>query len=625
MSKTLSLSADLGCSEVTLTRMKVRIDFPQCLNPLNEPDQARLERTFRHPIALLTAWQPAEVTSVIAQAEAASQTGHWALGFVAYEAAAAFTPHLVTHSAKPGLPLAMFAVYRTADESDNTANGAADFLCSPWSSETHPTIFTSAMAQIQTDINAGRYYQTNYTTRLRAQFSGDADSLFAALRAAQPGGFAMHIASPDWQILSVSPELFFDWQPPQAHGSGELLTRPMKGTAPRQTDPVADQASADTLRSSVKEQAENLMIVDLLRNDMSQIAETGSVKVNQLFALEALPSVWQMTSTITCQTPANTQLVDIFKALFPCGSVTGAPKITAMQAIKENESSPRGVYCGALGIIRPGGHATFSVAIRTVVIDQTTPATDNTFPAECGIGSAITSDARAADEFDEWQAKSRFLMRASAPFQLIETLRLTVSHTGHDYWLLTGHLTRLSKSAHHFGFDYRTNAVLTELTQLASQQTPGNYRVRLLLSSDGTLSSACFPLEAIPQSVSVQLAKQPIDSDQPFLRHKTTERSIYAAHAPAQGVFDTLLFNQRGEITEFTKGNVVVEISGKKLTPALNCGLLGGVFRADLIARQEIEEAIILLSEITENTRIWFINSVRGMVPAKFTKSIKST
>ncbi len=567
--------------------MHSEIDFPDI-------DGGRWRARFAHPHRVLIARTLAEVPAVIAQAEAAARDEHWVVGFVAYEAAPAFDPALRVKTAQTLLPLAAFAVYGYDEAVGREAQGG--FACGHWSMATQREAIDAGIVAIRAAIGNGDYYQMNYTTQLETEFSGDARALYAALCEAQPGGYSAFIDGGDWQIASVSPELFFDWTPDRI-----LTTRPMKGTAPRDVAPA-------TLRDSAKERAENLMIVDLLRNDMARVAETGSVEVTRLFDIEPLPTAWQMTSTVRCKTKPDATLLDVFRALFPCGSVTGAPKVAAMQAIAELESAPRGVYCGAIGLIRPNGHATFNVAIRSVAVD----AKDGT--ARCGIGSAITFDSNANDEYAEWLVKRRFLLRATASFDLLETLRLEAG----QYWLLDAHLRRLQHSAEHFGFVVDPDKLRRALEHNAGQNPNGIWRVRLLLSRGGGLKLETHALEANPATVRVTLALVPIDSGSETLRHKTSERAIYAPHAPVSSdVFDTLIFNERDELTEFTRGNVVVELDGRRVTPPVSCGLLPGVLRADLLRRGEIVEGIVMRVDLARATRVWFINSVRGELPVQ--------
>jgi para-aminobenzoate synthetase/4-amino-4-deoxychorismate lyase len=523
------------------------------------------------------------------------------VGFVAYEAAPAFDPALVVPHADPACPLAWFAVFDSPDPAAPPAESGR-FRCTPWRLATGRPAFDQAIESIRAGITAGDYYQVNYTSRCRAGFTGDPAVLFEALRQAQPNGYGCFIDGGEWQLLSVSPELFFDWR-----SDGTLSTRPMKGTAPRHADAAADARAAAEMQASAKERAENLMIVDLLRNDLARIAVLGTVRVPRLFQAEALPTAWQMTSTVECATRPGTGLPEVFAALFPCGSVTGAPKIAAMASIARLEEAPRGIYCGAIGLIRPGGHATFSVGIRSVWLRQPQGS------AECGIGSGITLDSTADGEYAEWLVKRRFLMRATAGFELIETLRLEAGR----YWLLEGHWQRLWASAMHFGFPLALERFDAALAQVAENHPTGSWRIRLLVDRRGHVRTEAHALEVTSSPVTVSLAHAPMDSGDEFLRHKTTERTAYDRHAPPGGSFDTLLWNEYGHVTEFIRGNVVVELEGRRLTPPVADGLLPGVLRADLLARGEIVEQSVARADLKRATGLWFINSVRGWLPAR--------
>lgn len=573
--------------------MRCELDFPDV--------HGRLRLHLAEPVAVLTARSLAEVPRVIAEAERRARAGEWVAGFVSYEAAPAFDPALHTRPAAGPLPLACFAAYADASTALPPAESEG-FDCGPWAAGSTPAEIDRHIARIQAGIAAGDYYQVNLTDRLRAAFSGNPRALHAALRAAQPEAYCACLDGGDWQILSASPELFFDWPP-----GGRLVTRPMKGTAPRHADPAADADAARSLCASAKERAENLMIVDLLRNDLSRIAVTGSVRVPELFAVEALPTAWQMTSRIECTPRQGVGLTDVFRALFPCGSVTGAPKVAAMRAIATLETTPRGAYCGAIGVIRPGGHATFNVGIRGVTLDAATGG------AECGIGSGITSDATAAGEQAEWLVKRRFLLRAAANFELLETLPLTEG----DLPEAGRHLDRMAASAEHFGFAFDRAATHGALTALATVHPHGRWRVRLCVDRQGAVRSECLALDAAPGCVSVALAASAVDSSDEFLRHKTTRRAAYDAHAPAPGIFDTLLWNERGELTEFTRGNVVAEFDGRRLTPPAVCGLLPGVLRGMLLESGDIEEGVLRKEDLPRATRLWFVNHLRGMIEAR--------
>lgn len=389
--------------------MKTVLDF----TAPRQTDAARLQRGFGVPEQVLQAHRPEEVPALLETVQRAAEQGLWCVGWLAYEAASGFDVAYAqaVHAAVPGQPLAWFGVHAAPTEESMDAQAAPRPLpTSPvqWQTALSRELFDAHIARIHAAIAAGECYQINYTAPLSAPLAEAeslhspelAQALFARLQQAQPGGYAALVDSGDMQVLSVSPELFFDWDGEQ------ILTRPMKGTAARGQTPETDALAAQTMRESVKERAENVMIVDLLRNDLSRIAVPHSVKVPQLFQVQALPAVWQMTSDVVARTRSGVRLVDVFGALFPCGSITGAPKRQAMRLIRELEPEPRGVYCGALGVVRPGSapgriHATFNVPIRTVVLKNGR--------LTCGIGSGITASANAADEWMEWQHKQAFL------------------------------------------------------------------------------------------------------------------------------------------------------------------------------------------------------------------------
>ena len=483
-----------------------RIDF----TPALDAAAPRLRHAFEAPCTVLAARALNEVRPVLDAVHAAAQRGQWCVGYVRYEAAPAFDAALQTHAADG--PLAWFAVYDNPQPwpPDAAPPAPADAAEMNWGEGLAREDFDAALARIQRAIAAGELYQVNYTAPFTGQLRhGGAEALFAALHRAQPGGYAAYLDAGEEQVLSVSPELFFDWR--DAPVGGHILARPMKGTAPRGATPAQDAAHAEHLRTAPKERAENVMIVDLLRNDLSRIALPHTVQVPALFHTEPLPTVWQMTSDVAARTRPGTTLADVFAALFPCGSVTGAPKVRAMQMIRELESTPRGVYCGAVGVVRPvegsagpdGLHrvaATFNVPIRTVVLQG--PAKDaGTGPdpapvrATCGIGSGITSGAGAAAEWAEWRHKRAFVERASAPFDILETLGL---HDG-KFHHADLHLRRMGEAAAHFGYPFNAHAVRQELQIAALQHRDGHWRVRLLLAVRAPRRLKCTP----PQSLCV--------------------------------------------------------------------------------------------------------------------------
>ena len=549
--------------------------------------------------AVLRADTPEQVQAVLDAAERHAAAGAWCVGFLRYEAAAAFDAAFETHPADG--PLAWFAVFAEARPWPDAPLHVGG-IATDWQADLDRSRFDARIARIHAAIRAGETYQINLTAPLRTRFEGDAEAWFRALQRVQPNSYAAFIDTGEEQVLSVSPELFFDW-------SGDrIVTRPMKGTAPRGRTAEDDARQVQALLASDKERAENLMIVDLVRNDLSRVAVPFSVKVPRLFHARAWPTVWQMTSDVVAQTRPGTRLADIFSALFPCGSVTGVPKVRATGLIRALEDGPRGVYCGAVGLLRPGGGATFNVPIRTVSL--------RAGEARCGIGSGITIDARAEGEWDEWRNKRGFLGAAESGFGLIETLRLQ-----EGLWRdRDRHLARLAGSARHFGFRHDPARAAAALAALAGTHATGCWRVRLLLAADGEVRVEAFALADSPVTVRVMLASQAMDAVHPdFLRHKTTERAHYERFTPTDpAVFDTLLFNDRGEVTEFTRGNVAAQrADGRWITPPLDGGLLPGVARARWLAEGRLTEATLRVSDLATLRGLAFVNSLRGWLPAE--------
>jgi len=575
------------------------------------PQGPRLRQAFGVARQTLVADRLDQVRGVLEAVQAQAQQGAWCVGYLRYEAAPAFDAALTVHGATG--PLAWFAVYDQAlpwpDPADPIAAAAAA-MPQDWKVEWQEPMarpaFNAAMDTLHQAIAQGELYQVNFTGQMLGRLSGasgvaGARSLFAALQRAQPGGYSAYLdTGADGQLLSVSPELFFHWH------AGRLLARPMKGTARRGATAEQDAALAETLRTSAKERSENVMIVDLLRNDLSRIAEPHSVRVPRLFHVEALPTVWQMTSDVEARTRADCSLFDVFAALFPCGSVTGAPKVRAMQMIHALEPQPRGVYCGALGVVQPGGRATFNVPIRTVTLQDTA--------AQCGIGSGITAYADASGEWQEWQYKQAFVQRASSQFSLLETLAL-VDGALRD---ADAHLARMAQAARHFGTAWDAAQVAQTLGSLVRQHPQGVWRVRLLLSPQGQALAEAYALEPSPARVRLQLADRALAEAQgEFVRFKTTRRAHYDALAPtAVGVFDTLLWNSAGEVTECTRGNIALHLDGHWVTPALHCGLLPGIGRAKALREGRVVEAVVRVQDLPRVTALAFVNSLRGWMDA---------
>ncbi len=604
------------------------IDFPAHVDgPATERQQWR----FDTPQQWLVAHDPAQVARLLDDVHALAQQGKWCVGWVAYEAAPAFDPSLPVKALPPGAPYAAWAVFDASQvhpASPNPAPISPDmpnptWSLGPWQACRDEAQIGTQVEHIRELIRQGEVYQVNLTDRLQAPLGvpGQPDqapdtaglhACFEALRLSQPLGYCAFIDARaacrgPGAVLSVSPELFFDWD------GHTLTTRPMKGTAARTTDPQTDQAAADHLRSSPKERAENLMIVDLLRNDVSKVAQVGSVHVPSLFDVQALPTVWQMTSTIQARSREHLRLSEVFAALFPCGSVTGAPKQRAMHHIARLESGPRAVYCGAVGIMRPGGHVTFNVPIRTVSVH--TPPPPAPWTAHCGIGSGITLDATPYGEWQEWAHKQQFLQRAREPFDLLESLRLEQGQVLR--W--ARHLQRLQASAQHFGRPCPLDALERALTEIGQAHPEGVHKVRLLLSASGAVRAEASELHPPTGPLTVVLAASAMPPADDFIRHKTTLRAAYDAHRPPAGRFDTLLFNHADQLTEFTIGNLALQLDGQWFTPPLDVGLLPGVMRATLLAEGVLQEKVLHRSDLPQATGMALINSVRGWLPVQLT------
>ncbi len=567
---------------------------------INEPRVHCHSFTFTGLEDEIIASGPADVLPALARVEAATAQGLHAAGFVSYEAASGLGTGLTTRPAG-GCPLLWFGLFRERHPHHlpNTCQSPAKaYAATEWTTSVSQQEYRETVAAIRDLIAAGDTYQVNYTLRHRFRFAGDAKTSFADLCRTQPTPYAAFIDTGRYQILSASPELFFDLR------DRVLTTRPMKGTASRGRWWEEDEAAKHALRVSAKERAENLMIVDLLRNDMGMVARTGSVRVRSLFDVETLGTVHQLTSTIQAELRAGIGMVALFQALFPCGSVTGAPKRRTMEIIAGQEKSPRGVYTGCIGYVSPGGDARFSVAIRTIVIDSATGR------GELGIGSGITYESRAEAEYAECLAKGRFARQKPREFQLIESL---LFEEGTGYFLLERHLERLARSAAYFAFPLAPDAAEKILAEVASTLV-GRHKVRLLLSRQGKITGESTPIGEEPgeRELTATFATRAVDSTDPFLYHKTTCRRLYADEAALRpDCVDVLFVNERGEVTEGAISTIVARIGGELVTPPLACGLLPGIFREELLASGVIKERLISREELERAAEVYLVNSVR--------------
>jgi para-aminobenzoate synthetase/4-amino-4-deoxychorismate lyase len=556
---------------------------------------------FTQPQQVIQARAVNEVLPALQRIQTLVEEKRWhAAGFLSYEAAPAFDEALETKAADD-FPLLWFGLY-AAPRVVSLPQPASPKPALTWSPSVDRQTYADAIAQIKEYIASGYTYQVNYTMRLRAPFEASPWEFFLHL-AQHQNNHAAYLDTGRWVIASASPEQFFTLK-------GETITcRPMKGTMPRGRTMREDQEQAQRLKDSEKNRAENVMIVDMIRNDLSRIARVGSVRVPELFVAEKYPTLWQMTSTITAVTGAP--LTEIFKALFPCASITGAPKVSTMKIIAALETTPRYIYSGSIGFMAPERRASFNVAIRTAWIDR------HTRSIEYGTGGGIVWDSTSADEYAEALLKTRVLTETFPSFSLLETMRWTPTE---GFFLRQKHIARLLESAEYFDFPILGSAsgrdVLESfLDEIASAFTSPQ-RVRLLLTRNGTLKfeAQALSMDTSRPSLKAALARQPIHSTNPFLFHKTTYRDMYTtAQQEVPGYDDVLLYNERGELTEFTLGNLLVRIGDRLYTPPVSCGLLPGTFRAYLLETGQAEERVILREELNACTEIFRINSVRGI------------
>ena len=539
----------------------------------------------------------AEVAPALTAAErTVSKDGLHAAGFVSYEAAPAFDSSIRVPQGS-AFPLLWFGLYEQVETVQLEPASEADFK-SEWAASVAWEEFRGNLERIKALIRSGDTYQVNYTHRLRTKLAPEPWEMFLQMMAAQEAPYGAFIDVGDWAIGSSSPELFFRLE------GNRIECRPMKGTAARGRTPAEDRDRARALQSSDKERAENVMIVDMVRHDLGRVAQTGSVRVASLFDVERYPTLWQMTSTIQAETSAG--LGEIFRALFPPASITGAPKVRTTQIIAELEPLPRRVYTGAVGFLLPGRRAQFNVAIRTLLWDR------RNGEAEYGVGSGITWDSDPAAEWQECRIKTQVLSAPVPKFSLLETMLWTARQ---GYVLLERHLERMQESALYFGFKFDLPRVRQQLEQLASTFDRVSHKVRLLSDPSGAIRLESAPLsEAAEAPPRVALARGAVNSADRFLCHKTTHRSIYeTARQLCPGFDDVVLFNERGEVTESTIANVAVEIDGQLFTPPVDCGLLPGTLRAQLLSKGELVERPILVDELLRSRRVFLLNSVRGL------------
>jgi para-aminobenzoate synthetase/4-amino-4-deoxychorismate lyase len=570
------------------------------------PGAERLLR-FRHPRAVIAANRAEDVPAALSLLEHALAAGSHVAGWFGYELGYVLEPRLGTAPERPLLWFGVFDEPETLTRADLGRPAAA--YAGPLRHEWDQAQYTARFAKVRDYIAAGDIYQANLSFRSRFDFVGDPLGLYLRLRSRAAAAHGAYIDDGERQILSLSPELFF-----AIDAQGRIDARPMKGTAPRGGDELSDARAKAALAASPKDRAENLMIVDLVRNDIGRLALIGSVAVDKLFEVETYPTLHTMVSTVHAMLRPGTRVRDIVRALFPCGSVTGAPKIRAMEIIRELEESPRGLYCGAIGHFAPDGAAKFNVAIRTITIANG--------EGTLGIGGAVVQDSTAPSEYAECLLKARYFTKDRPAIGLIETFRYDTGFVRRDR-----HLARMEASAAFLSLPFdRAKAVAALDAAITNAREP--LRVRLTLDEEGTFACTAAPLGQPATRWTYSLSPHTLRSDDVLLHHKTTWREFYDAEqlrlASQTGCDEAIFVNERGELTEGSRTNIFLRRAGRLLTPPLTSGLLDGVLRRELLESGQCEEAILTPSDLATADEVLLGNSLRGLIPAAAVTTIRA-
>ena len=557
-----------------------------------------LRHLFTKPIKELKTRDLDQVEALLKEVETYQEAGFYAVGYVSYEAAPAFEKKFAVH---PAPLMGEYLLYFTIHEKVETLPFPEDYeavdLPANWKEEVEAPAYQEAIKTIHHHIRQGDTYQVNYTVQLSQELKADPLAIYNRLVVEQKAHYNAFIQHDDVAILSISPELFFE------QDDRLLTTRPMKGTTRRGLTNQADLKEAAWLEADPKNRAENMMIVDLLRNDMNRISEIGSEQVTRLCQVEQYSTVWQMTSTIESRLRPEVDLVQTFQALFPCGSITGAPKISTMEIIQQTEIAPRGVYCGTIGILLPRGKRIFNVAIRTLQMQGG--------KAIYGVGGGITWDSKWESEYQETKQKSAVLYRQEPHFELLTTGRI---HQG-ELTFLDKHVTRLREASRYFAYPYDEPKLLKELQEeLAHLESNLDYRCRVALQKNGTTQLEITELTDLPTNyLQAQLTEQKLDLATPFTYFKTSQRAHLAAKDNEQ-----IFYLPDGSLLETTIGNLVLEIEGQLYTPPAHLPLLDGIYRRHLLETQQVEEKLLTLNDLTDADRIYACNALRGLYELDF-------
>ena len=538
-----------------------------------------------------------EVKHLLAEVEAYQNQGYYAVGYVSYEAAPAFETKFEVID---GPLMSEYLLYFTIHESVQTEPIPLTYkpitLPKTWQELTSAEEYKAAIEHIHHHIRQGDTYQVNFTVQLQQNITADPFAIYNRLVVEQNAHYNAFIQHDDVSIISVSPELFF-----KKDGDG-LTTRPMKGTTNRGLTTETDLKQAQWLAQDQKNRSENMMIVDLLRNDMNRISKIGSENVKSLCLVEQYSTIWQMTSTIETQLLPNSSLGDIFQALFPCGSITGAPKIATMEIINKVEKQPRGVYCGAIGILVPQGPSIFNVAIRTLQMEGT--------KAVYGVGGGITWDSKWEAEYEETKQKAAVLYRQNPRFDLISTGRV---HQG-KLLFLEEHMKRLQESSRYFDYPFNKEKVKKQVEDLCqSLDFDTDYRLKMSLAKDGELTFEHNQLTGLADDFcQARLVEQTYPLDSPYTYFKTS----YRPHI-SLGPHEQIYYNQKKELLETSIGNLVLKIEDQLYTPPIRLGLLNGIYRQNLIANNQVTERVLTLDNLKQAQAIYGCNAVRGLYELK--------
>ena len=549
--------------------------------------------TFTQPIKELKTRDLSEVADLLAQVESYQEQGYYVVGYVSYEAAPAFEEKLAVHKAPL---LAEYLLYFTVHDRVETSPIPLTYdevdLPSNWQEVTSAEDYEKAIAQIHHHLRQGDTYQVNYTVQLKQDLSANPFAIYNRMVVEQEAGYNAYVEHDEMAVISMSPELFFE------QNNRELTTRPMKGTTQRGVTDQEDLAQASWLEQDPKNRSENMMIVDLLRNDMNRISEVGSEHVERLCQVEQYSTVWQMTSTIKSQLRPDVDLVEIFRSLFPCGSITGAPKIATMEIIKDLEPQPRGVYCGTIALLLPNGRRIFNVAIRTIQLHKG--------QAIYGVGGGITWDSTWESEYHEVHQKAAVLYRKQARFKLITTGKINQKQLLFE----NQHLGRLTKASRYFSYPFNPEDLRQKIEEECQAcDSHQDYRLRIILSKSGEIELSRQLLAPLsPSFCKAKLCLQEADLNQAFTYFKTTHRPHLNLDKQ-----EIIYHNAAGELLETSIGNLVLKINGKLYTPPIRLGILPGIYRQHLLETGQVEEKVLTVPDLEQAETIYGCNAVRGL------------